>query len=152
MTIKIHKAIIEDEARVLELLKQLLSPSGQYSTLDESTAAATFRKIVKDEGKGTFLLAEQDGEALGLITMSYPVALRCGGVYTCIEEFIVSEQARGKGVGGQLFQAAVAEATARGCFELQVNNPSEMGYPLYLRHGMKDVGKHLNLKLPRQSS
>jgi len=149
MMITIHKATTEDEARVMDLLKQLLSPSGQYSTLDGQTAAATFREIVNDDGKGTILLAEQDGEALGLITLSYPVALRCGGIYTCIEEFIVSEQARGKGVGGQLFEAAVAEATTRGCFELQVNNPSEMGYPLYLRHGMKDTGKHLNLKLPR---
>jgi len=149
--INIHRATIEDENRVISLLQQLISPSSEYSTLDRQTASATFRQIVTNEEKGTMLLAEQDGEAVGLITLSYPVALRCGGVYTCIEEFIVSEQARGKGVGGQLFEVAVAEATDKGCFELQVNNPSEMGYPLYLRHGMKDVGKHLNLKLPRQA-
>jgi len=76
--IDIHKATIEDEARVLELLQQLLSPSSEYSTLDGQTAAATFREIVNDERKGAILLAEQDSEALGLITLSYPVALRCG--------------------------------------------------------------------------
>ena len=152
MMVTIRKATPEDETSVIGLLQQLISPSSQYSSPNEPKAAATFQEIATDERKGTMLLAEQDGEALGLITLSYPLALRCNGAYTCIEEFIVTEQARGKGVGGQLFEAAVAEATARGCYELQVNNPSEMGYPLYLRHGMKDVGKHLNLKLPRQTS
>ena len=38
-------------------------------------------------------------------------------------------------------KAAIAEATERGCDELQVNAPSEAGYPLYLRHGFKDNGK-----------
>ena len=87
---------------------------------------------------------------IGLITLSYPTAIRCGGKYSCIEEFIVSEQARGKGVGGKLLEAAIAEATARGCYQIQVNRPSEIGYPVYLRHGWEDLGKHLDMRLPRK--
>ena len=149
--IKIHQATIEDEAKVIDMLRQLLSPSAEYSAVDWQTAAILFREIVNNAEKGTILLAEQDGDAVGLITLSYPVAIRCGGIYTCIEEFIVSEAARGKGVGGQLLEAAIAEATAKGCYEIQVNRPSELGYPVYLQHGWQDLGKHLNLKLPRQA-
>ena len=148
--INVHWATIEDEARVIDLLRQLLSPSVEYSAVDWQMAATLFREIVNNAEKGTILFAEQDGDAVGVITLSYPVAIRCGGIYTCIEEFIVSERVRGKGVGGQLLEAAIAEATEKGCYEIQVNNPSELGYPVYLGHGFKDAGKHLNMKLPRQ--
>jgi hypothetical protein len=46
-----------------------------------------------------------------------------------------------------LLNAAIDEAKKQGCFEIQVNNPSELGYPLYIRASMKDVGKHLKMKL-----
>ena len=85
---------------------------------------------------------------MGLITLSYPTAIRCGGLYTCIEEFIVGEKGRGQGIGGKLLRAALEEASAKGCYELQVNNPSESGYPVYLKYGLADVGRHLKIKLP----
>ena len=84
-----------------------------------------------------------------ITTLSYPIALRCSGPYSCIEENIVDERFRGKGIGGALLTAAIAEATARGCAEIQVNAPNEHGYPLYLRHGLKDEGKiQVKARLP----
>ena len=63
---------------------------------------------------------------MGLISLSYPIAVRCGGIYACIEEFIVSEKARGKGAGSRLLEAAKRKAAQMGCHEVQVNRPSEM--------------------------
>jgi len=142
---KIRKAISEDESQVISLFKQF--PSGEL-TAEWEEAAQTFHQILKTPELGSILVAEENGEVLGVITISFPTAIRCGGLYSCIEEFIVSEKARGKGVGGQLVQAIIAEAAAKGSFELQVNNPSKLGYPVYLRYGVKDIGKHLNMKLP----
>ncbi|UCH43273.1 MAG: GNAT family N-acetyltransferase, partial [Dehalococcoidales bacterium] len=102
--------------------------------------------------KGTVLVAEDDGSLIGLITLSYPTAIHHGGIYSCIEEFITSPKARGKGVGSQLLEAAIAEANSKGCHEIQVNNPSEAGYPVYLRHEFKDIGKHLRLRSPRRDT
>ena len=150
--IRIRQATIEDETRVFDLLKQL--PSRQRtreSPLHQQSSILTFREIVKNDERGTVIVAEEGDDMLGVITLSYPTAIRCAGIYTCIEEFIVSEQARGKGVGGQLLEAAITKATAKGCQEMQVNNPSELGYPLYIRHDLKDNGKHLKLKLSRQA-
>ncbi len=65
---------------------------------------------------------------------------------------MVDENLRDKGIGGKLLEAAIAEATARGCDEIQVNRPSQLGYPVYLRHGLLDLGKHMNLKLPRKAA
>ena len=143
--VTIREAAIEDQAQVFDLLRQLMSSADVESAINGPSGAETFREVV-EEGKGTVVVAEEDGKMLGLLTLSYPVAIRCGGIYSCIEEFIVTEQARGKGVGGKLLEAAISKATEKGCYELQVNRPSDLGYPLYLRFGFKDLGKHLNLQ------
>ena len=145
----IRRATLEDEPRVIALLK--LFPPGDI-TVDWADAARAFREIVKDGEKGSILVAEQDGTVDGMITLSFPYATRCAGRYACIEEFMVDENLRGKGIGGKLLEAAIAEATARGCDEIQVNRPSQLGYPVYLRHGLLDLGKHMNLKLPRKAA
>jgi GNAT superfamily N-acetyltransferase len=137
---QIRKATLEDREAVIELLRTLLIPAGEVSESwrDE---AQIFRLLVENPELGSILIAEENGEIAGITTLSYPTALRCCGPYSCIEENIVDERYRGRGIGGALLEAAIAEATARGCDELQVNAPSEKGYPLYLRHGFKDHGK-----------
>jgi len=152
--LRIRKATTEDEAGVIDLLRQLLLPFGgtrRESTIDWQTVATTLREIVNNDEKGTVLVAEENGDLIGAITLSYPTAIRYATIYACIEEFITSERARGKGVGSQLLEAAIAEATSKGCHEIQVNNPSEAGYPVYLRQGFKDIGKHLQMRLPQQA-
>jgi len=146
--INIRKATIEDENEVFELIHQLMSgsyPAGK--SVKSQKGIDTYLHLLNNEDTGTIIVAEEDGKLVGVITLSYPLAIRCGGIYTCIEEFIVGENMRGKGVGGRLLQAAIDEARLRGCDELQVNNPSEMGYPLYLRYNIKDTGKHMKIKL-----
>jgi len=141
--VNIREATIDDQAEVFDLMRQLMTSATTESPINQTSSIETFRQVI-EEGKGTVLVAEEDGKMLGLLTLSYPVAIRCGGIYSCIEEFIVTEQARGKGVGGKLLEAAISKATEKGCYELQVNRPSELGYPVYMRHGWKDLGKHLN--------
>ena len=143
--IQIRLAKLEDEESVLALLRQFPDKDREAYDNREGPGKA-FRKIIHDSHLGTIFLAEEDDSILGILTMSYPTAIRCGGRYTCIEEFIVDEKARGKGVGGSLMKAALKESVSRGCYELQVNNPSPSGYPLYLKYGLEDIGKHLRIK------
>ncbi len=150
--IGIRKATIEDEAAVFDLLGQLQgSDAPPERPINWPGGVDVFREILRNDEKGTILVAEEDNEIVGIITLSYPIAIHCGGIYTYIEEFIVSQKMRGRGVGGQLLEAAIAEATLRGCHEIDVNRPSELGYPVYLEHGWEDLGKHLNMRLPRQA-
>jgi GNAT superfamily N-acetyltransferase len=145
---QIRNATIDDRERVIELLRTLLIPFGEVAE-DWTDRAGIFQRLVENPDLGSILIAEVDGEIGGITTLSYPVALRCGGIYTCIEENIVDERFRGQGIGAALLKAAIAEATARGCAEIQVNAPSEHGYPLYLRHGLRDEGKiQVKARLP----
>jgi predicted N-acetyltransferase YhbS len=143
--IKIRLARLADEEAVLVLLSQF--PNKDLLNWDKEASGKAFRKIVHNSDLGTVFIAEEEGAVLGVLTLSYPTAVRCGGIYTCIEEFIVDENGRGKGIGGSLMKAALIEASSRGCFELQVNDPSPAGYPVYLKYGLKDIGKHLKIKI-----
>lgn len=146
--INIRKATIDDESGVFDLLVNLLSPqANDINRVYTPATSRVFKEIVDDDSKGAIIVAEEDNQMVGLITLSYPVAMRCAGKYTCIEEFIVSESVRGRGVGTQLLEAALDEAKKQGCFEIQVNAPTEMGYPLYIRQDIKDAGKHLKKRL-----
>jgi GNAT superfamily N-acetyltransferase len=148
-TLKVRPAAEDDEARVFALLKQFPAENiPGVPPLDWDRGKAAFREIVADEAKGTILVAVQGDLLLGICSLSYPIAVHCAGRYACIEEFIVSPNSRGKGVGGRLIEAAIVLATEQGCYEIQVNRPSEHGYPVYLRHGFRDAGKHLLLSLP----
>ncbi len=141
----IRKAMFRDATAVFTLLKQLASSAAAESPMNTDQAIASFHEIIQDENQGTVIVAEIDAEIVGVITLSYPVAMRCGGKYACIEEFIVNEQMRGKGVGSRLLKASLETARQRGCYELQVNNPSEIGYPLYINNDIKDTGRHLKI-------
>lgn len=146
--VDIRQATTEDREVVFDLLRQLMSAGGESSRdsaaspINQPSGEETFRRILEGD-EGDILLAEEDGTVLGLATLAYPVAIRCGGVYGSIEEFIVNEKARGKGVGGKLLEAAIDLARSRGCSEMVVNRPSDLGLPVYLRHGWKDAGKCL---------
>lgn len=140
--INVRKAILKDEVAVVQLLQQLLS---NVEMLEHSRD--NFRRMISDENLGAMFVAERNGQVLGLITLSYPWAIRCSGIYSCIEEFIVSKDSRGQGIGGKLIKAVIEEALQRNCHEIQVNNPTEIGYPIYLENGFKDVGKHLKVTI-----
>jgi GNAT superfamily N-acetyltransferase len=149
---RIRKATLDDREPVIELLRTLLIPFGEVAE-DWRDEGQIFHLLVERPEFGSILIAEEDGEIAGITTLSYPIALRCSGPYSCIEENFVDESFRGKGIGGALLETAIAEATARGCAEIQVNAPSESGYPLYLRHGLRDDGKiQVKARLPLSES
>lgn len=97
--------------------------------------------------KGSIFVAEQDGAIVGIVTLGFSTAMRFGGPYAMIEEFLVAASQRGKGLARPLLAAARAEAERRGCRELQVNGPSPEGTPVYLRNGFHQAGAHLKIWL-----
>ena len=68
--------------------------------------------------RGCLLLAEDKNGYLGLVSSSFNLALRYDGEYAQIEELIVKDVARGKGVGARLVAAVIEVARQRGCTEI----------------------------------
>lgn len=82
----------------------------------ESAFTATLSEYEKDFAEGVFQakVAEVDGIIVGmaLFFMHYST---WKGKMLYLEDFIVKEGARGKGIGGLLFNAFLEEAKSRGC-------------------------------------
>lgn len=105
-----------------------LSSSSQAITVEE------LKEIVSGESTVMFA-AHLDGEIVGLLTLAVfriPTGLRAW-----IEDVVVDERARGKGVGEALNQAALAEARRRGAKTVDLTSrPSrEAANRLYQRIG-----------------
>lgn len=97
--------------------------------------------------KGSIFVAEIEGEIAGVVSVGISNAMRFGGPYAMIEEFLIAAHQRGKGLARPLLAAARADAERRGCRELQVNGPSPDGKPVYLRNGFHDAGAHFKVWL-----
>ncbi len=144
----VRKANIDDESRIFDLFSRLTSRqrTDQYR-VDQKTGHQIFHRIIENPTLGIILVAQEGDTILGVISLSYPIAIRCSGPYARIEEYIVDESSRGRGIGGMLLEAAIKEARNMGCFDLQVNNPSDLGRPLYNKQGFEDGGEYIRLKL-----
>lgn len=143
---EIRKATSADEDGVINLLKQFAT--AEYNpewVARESRFRRGFQTVMASPVLGDVLVMDDNGRLAGLTTLSYPTAIRFGGIYAAIEENIVDKDYRGKGVGGSLLKAAIKLAGEKGCSEIQVNGPSEMGYPVYIKRGFKDIGPHMKI-------
>jgi len=141
----IRKATPADQEKTIALLKEF-PPDPELPKIDWDDAAKAFPALVEGRG-GSIFVAEESGDIVGVVTLGYSYVLRFGGTYAMIEEFIVSEKMRGKGIATELIQTAIREARRMGCPELQVNGPSPLGRPVYLRNGFHEAGLHLKIQL-----
>jgi ribosomal protein S18 acetylase RimI-like enzyme len=128
VTVGIVVAATDDVIAACHRLIPQLSSSSKPITREELS------EIVLGESTVLFA-ARSDGEIVGLLTLAIfriPTALRAW-----IEDVVVDERARGKGVGGALNQAALAEAKRRGAKTVDLTSrPSrEAANRLYQRLG-----------------
>ena len=141
----IRKATPADQPKTIDLLKQF-PPDPELPKLNWDDSAKAFATLVEGH-RGCIFVAEEGANIVGVVTLGYSYVLRFGGIYAMIEEFIVSEKMRGKGIANQLLQTAIQEARRMGCTELQVNGPSPLGRPVYLRNGFHEAGLHMKIPL-----
>jgi len=126
--VEIVAATTDDVITACHRLIPQLSASSKPITREE------LNEII--DGEATVLFAARsDGEIVGLLTLAIfriPTALRAW-----IEDVVVDERVRGKGVGEALNQAALAEAKRRGVKTVDLTSrPSrEAANRLYQRIG-----------------
>ena len=145
MAPSLRDATIDDRLTCAKLLALL---QGAISASDGTTTLSGFDHMV-DKSRGQIVLAEEDGVVLGMATVSYNVALRYAGEYCQLEELIVTEQARGKNVGGLLMQRVIENATSRGCAEmgLYLVEHTEHNRPFYAKYGFEVIGTEMRRRL-----
>lgn len=145
MAVNVRPASADDTARCLALIETLVGESATRGW------RATYAELVGG-ARGAVRVAEEDGAILGVVTVSYNLAIRYGGEYAQLEELIVDPAARGKNVGGLLVAGAVDAARARGCAEmgLYLLERTEGNRPFYAKYGFTPVGTEMRQPLGRE--
>ena len=145
MSIKIRLAITEDEQQCSELLDVLAEATSDQNNIFDSN---TFNQVISNE-RGSLVIAEEEGQILGMASVSFNLALRYNGEYCQLEELVVHQQARGKNVGGLLIEETLRLAKSRGCkeFGLYLLESTKHNQSFYEKHGFVLIGEEMRQSL-----
>ncbi|HEX4838127.1 MAG TPA: GNAT family N-acetyltransferase [Solirubrobacteraceae bacterium] len=131
-------------AAVRELLVELGGTPASAQGLEEAA-----RALVEDGDAGALLVADADGELVGVLGVSWQLAMRIPGRYGLIQELWVHPSWRGRTIGGDLLVALFELARERGVARIEVGLPSERFARLaateafYANNGFATIGTRM---------
>lgn len=146
----IHLVIADEShtALVAEMLASLFEEVGHTPTAAE--IADMFVEIDEDALHSTLLAFDDDGDAVGVLTIVESLALYAGGRIGVINELYVVPAYRSEGVGKILLDAAKELADDRGWQRLEVTTPGdqyEKTLRFYEREGFFRIGPRYKYEL-----
>lgn len=131
---RIRLAHTADAVAVNELLHQL-----GYPQAGAATTASRIR-VWGDDPAGAAYVADAGGDLLGLVAVHVCPFFERAGSWGRIVALVVSDRARGQGVGGQLVAAAELFAARRGGVRMEVTSADrrQEAHEFYRRRGYLD--------------
>jgi ribosomal protein S18 acetylase RimI-like enzyme len=120
MTITIRKAGPGDETAIVRLTHEMAAEEGDVSPIDEHYA----RRFLASPVAGV-LLAEDGGDAVGLLGYALVPGLYHAADSGLIELLIVTAARRGEGIGRRLVDTALRVFREAGCAEASVSTGEE---------------------------
>lgn len=115
-SVQIRPAQVTDAVAVNELLEQL-----GYAHDGVATTASRIQSWGDDPSSAAYA-ADADGKLLGLIAVHICPFFQLAGSSGRIVALVVSDHARGQGIGGQLVAAAESFAARHGCVRMEVTS------------------------------
>lgn len=148
----IQRAVPKDANAITELIKALLDElNGIPVEWDLNEQQALCGAMIEQGDYVVFHTTDDNGQCVGLITMSEAQALYAGGRFGVVHELYVLPSNRSQQQGRALIQKALEFAREKGWSRLEVGAPA---YPqwartkaFYLREGFEEVGPRLKYKL-----
>lgn len=128
-------------AGVGRLLVELGGKPAATSALEEAAHA-----LIDDPAGGALLVAENQGQVVGVLGVSWQLAIRVPGRYGLIQELWVHPSWRGMTIGGDLIVALFEIARERQVTRLEVGLPSQRFAHLgateafYMNNGFTTIG------------
>jgi GNAT superfamily N-acetyltransferase len=116
---------------------------------ERSELETEVRALLGDPAAGSVLIAEADGEIVGLLSASWQRAIHVPGIYATIQDLWVDEAWRSRGVGAELVEAIASQARTRGVSRLEVGLPRETFAAIastesfYERNGFEHLGPRM---------
>jgi GNAT superfamily N-acetyltransferase len=144
----VRRARPEDLKIAAQAVAALLVELGGTPPAMEAMEAAT-KQLIEDEGAGLLLLAEQDGELVGVLAASWQLAIHTAGRYALLQDLWVKPEHRSSSIGRQMLEALCVRTRELGMPRVEVGLPSE-SFPhleatraFYTRNGFKPLGPRM---------
>jgi GNAT superfamily N-acetyltransferase len=145
---EIREATLEDVPQIAIAVRELLIELGGAPTLPIALEAPVLA-LIGDGSLGVVLVAEERNQIVGVLGVSWQVAIRIPGRYGLIQELWVHPAWRGRTIGGDLLAALFKLARRQQVTRLEVGLPSE-GFShlpateaFYVNCGFKTIGMRM---------
>jgi ribosomal protein S18 acetylase RimI-like enzyme len=123
--IEIREARPEDLEAIALLLDQLKEVTALHGPVERATVKNSYKTMLHSPEFYRSYLAVEGQRIVGLVSLVlYKTLLHAGGT-ALINELVVSEAARGRGVGRRLVQKAMAVAREQGMDEIEVGTETD---------------------------
>jgi len=144
----VREAGADDVQAVATAIESLLVELGGRKP-EPAEMEAEVKALLDDPQGGSVLLAEADGEVVGVLTASWQRAIHVPGIYATIQDLWVDPRWRSHGVGAELVEAIASQARGRGVGRLEVGLPRETFAAIastqsfYRRNGFEHLGPRM---------
>ncbi len=141
MSVAIAKMGRGDVDAVSQLLAAQLQEHGVE--LPDGRVRAGVTGLFEEPSRGAILVARESNTVVGIAVLATTWTVEHGGPVAWLDELYVTPVARDRGVGQSLLDAAIAEATGRGCIavELEVDVEHARAERLYARNGFTRLAR-----------
>jgi ribosomal protein S18 acetylase RimI-like enzyme len=134
---RICQATIQDSAVIAQLMTQLIEAVGYEGwRISPKQIEERLRKMA-DSDAYQLLLAKDEGQVVGLLSLTFRHTLFHSAPTALIDELVVEQDHRRRGVGQQLMVEAIERCRAAGCCEIEVSTErsNKAAQKFYRQHG-----------------
>jgi GNAT superfamily N-acetyltransferase len=118
--IEVREARLEDLDAIVSLMGQLTEVTAHHDAVTPAGVRTNLQAMLRFPENYRNYLAVENEEIVGLVSLVlYKTLLHAGGT-ALINELVVAEGARGRGIGGKLIEAAIAAAREQKMDEIEV--------------------------------
>ncbi len=129
-----------DRAYFLESVYMFYHSPAVCHEIPQRNADRTFDLLIKGTPYASCLIAEDgDGQPCGYCLLALTWSNEAGGLCVWLEEIMVSEVCRGKGIGKALISAAREKYKEAARFRLEVTENNKHAFSLYQKLGFTEL-------------
>ncbi len=137
----IIRTATENDADALVDFNQAMAMETEGKTLDRNTLTKGVRAVFGDPGKGFYVVAEQDGQIVGGLMVTYEWSDWRNGWFWWIQSVYIRPEARGKRIYSKLYGFVREKAEKENIcgFRLYVESDNRHAQQVYEKLGMEET-------------
>ena len=135
---EITTAICSDIPQLCLLLDSLFSQEAEFKP-NHQTQTRGLSAIIDNTDIGDILIAHESGQIIGMINLLYTISTALGERVAILEDMVIADSHRDRGVGSKLLDYALYFAKSKGCqrVTLLTDHDNSSAQRFYQRHGFE---------------